>query len=147
MVPEKGARVGDRHLQRWIEPWPDYRSTYGAVDCRALRLAHGLRRHRRVRFSLVAALAPGLSPARRTSASLPRRAGLYQERSFGADHQDFLVEPASAPANMGLCDRKVPDRSDLVVLSLLAGEISRQELWHQPFQTESARYRRLRDRR
>src|SRR4051812_39431733 len=48
---------------------------------------------------------------------------------------------------MGLCHRKVPDRSDLVVLSLLASEISRQELWHQPVQTESARYRRLRDRR
>ena len=57
-------------------------------------------------------------------ASRRGRAGVHPQRSAGADRPRAVAHAAAASPDLGVRDRKVPDRSDLVALPVLDSRIS-----------------------
>src|SRR5258707_563451 len=127
MVPETGTRFCDRPLQRGHQCWRDCSSAYCAVDCDALRVAMGVSSYRRYWIHVARVMASAVSATRAASATLRGRTCLHSKRRHGNHSEGSVVASSAAPSNLGNSYWEVPDRSDLVVLPLLAAEISERQ--------------------
>ena len=108
-----------------------------------VRLARRLPVHRRDRLRLGRHLVDGLPPPAREEEPVGRGARLYRERSRRRARRRQMAASAPPPPDLGLCDRQVHDRPDLVVLPVLAAELLRPGAWPQPAHLRPAARRHL----
>ena len=91
----------------------------GTVDHDYLRVVLGLRSDGRDWIFLAALVAADVWATGNSPACRPSGARTYPLRSFTARRPCAAPRSLSPSSNVGVCDRKVPDRSGLVVVSLL----------------------------
>ena len=92
-------------------------------------------------------LAAALSQARGASARVQGGAGLHPQRSPGADGENQMGPPHPSSSDLGVRRGQVPDRSHLVVLSVLDTGFSATQTWFVADEDRSAHRGDLCDRR
>src|SRR5215204_7423091 len=126
MVSEKGTRARDRDFQFRNEHRRARDAFDCTLDCRHIRLVRSLYHYRRNRFYMARFLARVLPSSRGTSDAFKGGTRIYSIGPGGTDRQDTLEKSVSAPADVGVCRRKISDRPDLVGLSFLAARFFEQ---------------------
>src|SRR6266550_1672080 len=132
VVPKRRARARHGYFQRRHEHGRDRHAPRRSLDRADVGLALGVYRHGLDRFLVVVCLARALPlPARRRAPGRARRAACA------------LDPPARCAADVGDRRRQDAGRPDLVVLSVLAAQVSRREVRHQAGARRLALDRRL----
>src|SRR5271170_6149856 len=124
MVSKKRARAGNRDLQLRHECRRHDCAARGALDRAPSRMAVCISIHGRIQCDLDRLLADHLSSSAGRQEDFIVGTRTYSERPAGALGKDRMVAPSHLPSNLDVCDGEVPYRSNLVVLSVLAAEIS-----------------------
>src|SRR5579863_6901483 len=138
MVSEEGARAGHRHFQFRNKRGRGGRSASSSLDSDPLWMALGLSRDRPYGSGVAWVLARNLSQTGRAATLVACGIRLYPQRSNGAERENSVAALVSVSSDVGFRICEVPDRSYLVVLSLLAAEVSQSDAWHIAGQDRSA---------
>src|SRR5437867_10791583 len=109
-------------------------------------LAVGLHYYRRARAALARALDSILRKPRSHRASIANGAVVHPQRRTGRDHVGALDAVAPLSADVGILGWEAARRSHLVVLSILAAEVSRREVRDQARRPRGATDSRVPDR-
>ena len=140
MVPEEGARLRRRHLQRRRQYRRDPDSADRAVPGdRGSAGAPPSSFTGALVFVWVAFWWTVYRRPREKKNLSPSRARLYRERPGRRARRRHMAAAAPPPPDLGLCDRQVHDRPDLVVLPVLAAELLRPGARPQPAHLRACR--------
>ena len=120
MVPAARTCAGQWRLQCRVKYRRDLHPARGSHYHLVLRLAHGVRRHRQPERDLADFLGLALSPPEGSPEATARGAGLHRKRPAAEGKKAHMASGDVEKGNLGLFDRQISYRSNLVVLSVLA---------------------------
>ena len=132
--PKKERALRDRHFQLGHQHRRAGHAAGRAVDDRDVRLGLGVHRDRRARVLLAARCGCRCSARPDTHPRVSAARAGATSAAIRADRRRYLPLRAILPASpdLGVRDRQVHDRSDLVALSLLGAGLPQSQPRHEP---------------